>query len=498
MGEQAGHMDTAHPLVCATVTGRSTAELRARRDAHDGGGPGRGPARLGRRSRRRPAPSPAGLCPSSSPAGAATKAGGSAGASRSGARCSWPPSTPAPTTSISSSATGSTTWSDARRGRHIVLSLHDFEGCPADLEARVDAMAALRPDVLKVAVTVSRLADCGRLAAIGRQHAGRRMVLIAMGEAGLATRVLPGRFGSCWTYAGDGVAPGQIDTERLLGRVPVPPHRPAHRALRHRRPAGRALAVARHAQRRLRSRWASTRSTCPSRPPTSTTCSTACAMLGLAGASVTAPFKVERDDGPGVVRRGCAAHRRGQHARARRRTAGTGTTPTSRGFCAGCAGLELDGTARRGARDRRRGAGRRAGGAACRGGGDLLRPRPGEGRARWPRRSASARRLGPCRAGAWDLLVNATPVGTHPGTDQSPFPESDYDGGVVYDLVYNPRADAVPARGVRARVPDDRRARHARGPGEAAGRTLDGPAAGCRRRCARRRNRTLSRQAERT
>ncbi len=77
-------------------------------------------------------------------------------------------------------------------------------------------MAAPRPDVVKVAVTVSRVADCGRLAAIGRQHAGRRMVLIAMGEAGLATRLLPGRFGSCWTYAGDGVAPGQIDAERLL------------------------------------------------------------------------------------------------------------------------------------------------------------------------------------------------------------------------------------------------------------------------------------------
>jgi shikimate dehydrogenase len=40
----------------------------------------------------------------------------------------------------------------------------------------------------------------------------------------------------------------------------------------------------------------------------------------------------------------------------------------------------------------------------------------------------------------WDLLVNATPVGTAPSHDVSPLPD-DYPfpgGGLVYDLVYNP------------------------------------------------------------
>ena len=40
----------------------------------------------------------------------------------------------------------------------------------------------------------------------------------------------------------------------------------------------------------------------------------------------------------------------------------------------------------------------------------------------------------------WDLLVNATPVGTAPHHDRSPLPD-DYlfhGGGLVYDLVYNP------------------------------------------------------------
>ena len=38
-----------------------------------------------------------------------------------------------------------------------------------------------------------------------------------MGPAGVASRLLPGLFGSCWTYAGDGVAPGQIGLQRMLG-----------------------------------------------------------------------------------------------------------------------------------------------------------------------------------------------------------------------------------------------------------------------------------------
>ena len=39
----------------------------------------------------------------------------------------------------------------------------------------------------------------------------------------------------------------------------------------------------------------------------------------------------------------------------------------------------------------------------------------------------------------WDVLVNATPVGTRPHSDQSPLPDGHpLDGKLVYDLVYNP------------------------------------------------------------
>ena len=45
----------------------------------------------------------------------------------------------------------------------------------------------------------------------------------------------------------------------------------------------------------------------------------------------------------------------------------------------------------------------------------------------------------PPRAGSWDLLVNTTPIGTHPDVDATPLPDGPFDGQVVYDLVYNPR-----------------------------------------------------------
>jgi shikimate 5-dehydrogenase len=40
--------------------------------------------------------------------------------------------------------------------------------------------------------------------------------------------------------------------------------------------------------------------------------------------------------------------------------------------------------------------------------------------------------------GSWDLLVNATPLGTWPDVDASPMAGQPLDGRIVYDLVYNP------------------------------------------------------------
>jgi shikimate 5-dehydrogenase len=45
----------------------------------------------------------------------------------------------------------------------------------------------------------------------------------------------------------------------------------------------------------------------------------------------------------------------------------------------------------------------------------------------------------PPARGSWDLLVNATPAGTAPLVDDTPWPDAHFDGRFVYDLVYNPR-----------------------------------------------------------
>src|SRR5262249_53893585 len=89
-------------------------------------------------------------------------------------------------------------------GKRIVLSSHEFAHMPGDLPERSHAMRATGAEVVKIAAKANRLTDCLSLLDVDTsadQH--ERTVLIAMGEAGLVTRVLAGRFGSAWTYAGN-------------------------------------------------------------------------------------------------------------------------------------------------------------------------------------------------------------------------------------------------------------------------------------------------------
>src|SRR5688572_6101516 len=116
-------------------------------------------------------------------------------------------------------------WPAGVRAR-VVLSHHDFEGVPADLADRVRDMRRHGTAVVKIAATARTLRDALPVIAIGRagREADQRTVVIAMGMPGVATRVLPEHVGSCWTYGGEGVAPGQVSVDRLrdefrVGRV---------------------------------------------------------------------------------------------------------------------------------------------------------------------------------------------------------------------------------------------------------------------------------------
>jgi 3-dehydroquinate dehydratase/shikimate dehydrogenase len=104
----------------------------------------------------------------------------------------------------------------AKSGRGLVLSWHDTEGTPEDLEAIYERMAAQEPDVVKIAVTARSVRDLGRLLSFAARHAARpapRLVAIAMGPLGTASRILGGRFGAPFTFVspapGREAAPGQ-------------------------------------------------------------------------------------------------------------------------------------------------------------------------------------------------------------------------------------------------------------------------------------------------
>ena len=112
-------------------------------------------------------------------------------------------------------AQGGVGFSDLLRanGPRVIVSSHDFAGVPDDLGARGRAMRSIGAAVIKVAVTPTRLSDTLALREIAKEGDA---VVVGMGDAGVPTRLLASRFGSRWTYGGNGVAPGQMPAARML------------------------------------------------------------------------------------------------------------------------------------------------------------------------------------------------------------------------------------------------------------------------------------------
>ena len=97
----------------------------------------------------------------------------------------------------------------------IVVSSHDFAGVPNDLEARAADMRGYGAAVIKIAVMPHALRETLPLMAVAR---GGDAVVVGMGDAGVPTRLLAARYGSRWSYAGNGIAPGQIPATRMLSQ----------------------------------------------------------------------------------------------------------------------------------------------------------------------------------------------------------------------------------------------------------------------------------------
>lgn len=314
----------------------------------------------------------------------------------------------------------------------VVVSMHDFSGVPKDLEARVQAMRQTGAGIIKVAVTAARLSDTLPLIDVAR--AGDAVV-IGMGDAGLPTRLLAARFGSRWSYAGDGVAPGQIPARTMIGQYRFRDVSPATRIY------GVVSSHARHSLSPLMHNAAFAAAGLDAVYVPLTVAGfddflTFAAALGIAGASITIPFKLDALRAAGsaddLTRAVGAANT------LRRSKSGWEATNTDvAGFLEPLQPL-FPGSLR-GVR------------AAVLGGGGAARAVVVALASRDARVTVHARRLEqaqdvavlgatvaplPPPPGSWDVLVNATPLGGGAMRDESPLPGGPFDGRVVYDLTY--------------------------------------------------------------
>ncbi|MGI8672964.1 MAG: type I 3-dehydroquinate dehydratase [Luteitalea sp.] len=318
----------------------------------------------------------------------------------------------------------------------VVLSRHDFSGMPRALPGMVAEMAARRPAVVKLAVSPSSLVDV-RLLHEARRAAGNcPVVLIGMGAVGLPSRLLPTRFGSCWTYSGAAIAPGQVPATMMRNRYGVG------------RQTGRTQLCG-VAGRPIGHSWSPLLHNAalrqigidavyvPLQPLDVVDLLTFATAFDMRGLSVTAPFKVDAlaraDRADAMATRLGAAN-----TLTRDGNEWTASNTDVAGFLHPLRGrLALNGL---------RAAVLGAGGAAR----AVVAGLVDQGaqvvvHARRAEQAQPLEGLGavvgewPPRTGTWDLLVNTTPVGTAPDVEASPIhPDVLAAGGFVYDLVYNP------------------------------------------------------------
>ncbi len=343
----------------------------------------------------------------------------------------------------------------------VVVSSHDFGGVPADLVSRATAMRQTGAATIKVAVTASRLSDALPLLEIAR---GGDAVVIAMGDAGMPSRLLATRFGSRWTYAGSAVAPGQIPAARMIEEFRF-------------RAAGRDTAIYGVVGNNVMQSMSPAMHNAafeaagldavyvPLRAADFDDFLTFAAALGMSGASVTIPFKLDAleaaQHADSVTRAVGAANtlrwvRGGReslreskpdedaagHFDSRNDSRPLEATNTDvQGFLD-----PLDAMyprALRGARAAVMGAGGAARAVVV-----ALVSRGAHVTVHARRREQAYDVAAACNAeagswppppGSWDLLVNCTPLGGPHARAESPLPGGPFDGTLVYDLTYGDR-----------------------------------------------------------
>jgi len=103
----------------------------------------------------------------------------------------------------------------------VIVSHHDFSGVPNNLAQIYERLAHTPAAVIKIAVQANDILDCLLLFKLldRARSEGREIIAIAMGNAGIATRVLGPSRGSFLTYGAlddaRTTAPGQVNARQL-------------------------------------------------------------------------------------------------------------------------------------------------------------------------------------------------------------------------------------------------------------------------------------------
>ncbi|HJP90951.1 MAG TPA: shikimate dehydrogenase [Pyrinomonadaceae bacterium] len=104
---------------------------------------------------------------------------------------------------------------------NVIVSHHDFSGVPNDLDQIYERLGQTPARVVKIAVQVKDVVDCLPVfQLIDRARSeGREIIAIAMGNAGVATRILGPSRGTFLTYGSlddeSATAPGQVNAQSL-------------------------------------------------------------------------------------------------------------------------------------------------------------------------------------------------------------------------------------------------------------------------------------------
>ena len=325
----------------------------------------------------------------------------------------------------------------ARRGRGVVVSMHRPAASEPDLPALYRTLRSMGAEISKLALMAPTLSATLPLFDLADSAVAQppSHVLVAMGPSGVPARLLAARLRNRWTFAGDGIAPGQLPLDRVL------------REFHFRRirsdsavygvagsPVGHSLSPAMH---NAGFAAAGLNATYLPFETSSAEDFVRCARrLGLRGASITSPLKVAMmgymDDVDPLARRVGAIN-----TIVTRDNRWIGANTDVAGFLAPLSGR----IALKGIRAAVLGAGGAARAVA------VALSHEGASVTICARRPEAAREIAqlvggtvgtfPPRAGSWDVLVNATPAGSE--TDPAnPIAGAPLDGEIVFDLVYAP------------------------------------------------------------